>query len=199
MYKWPEEFGGYRANVTLNQNGTIVRGTVQLVPRKETTVDLPGADPALQEWVSERLWMQGMHLAYSPFEDGDGRYILSFDPEEDAGLAHPRGRRVLLDRRTTRVLVPHQEPAIYANRAHHPHDRTAGEYDRTVRLRTGWPASVQSLRDDLLFAGWSVGDRDGKLCQRICGGGWNLDPGRPACVIRRERRSQHTDDYLIEP
>ena len=96
MYKWPKEFGGYRAKVTLNQNGTIVRGTVQLVPRKETTVDLPGADPALQEWVRERLWMQGMHLAYSPFEDGDGRYILSFDPEEDARCAHPRGRRVLL-------------------------------------------------------------------------------------------------------
>ena len=96
MYKWPKEFGGYRADVTLNDNGTIVLGTVQLVPRQETTVDLPGADPALQEWVRERLWTQGMHLAYSPFEDGDGRYILSFDSEEDAGCAHPRGRRVLL-------------------------------------------------------------------------------------------------------
>ena len=96
MYKWPKDFGGYRANVTFNQNGTIVRGTVKLVPRKDATVDLPGADPALQEWVSDRLWMQGMHLAYSPFEDGDGRYILSFDPEEDAGSAHPRGRRVFL-------------------------------------------------------------------------------------------------------
>jgi hypothetical protein len=96
MYKWPKGFGGYRAGVTLNQNGLIVRGTVQLVPRKETTVDLPATDPALQEWVRERLWTQGMHLAYSPFEDGDGRYVLSFDPEEDADCAHPRGRRVLL-------------------------------------------------------------------------------------------------------
>ena len=25
MYKWPKEFGGYRADVTLNHNGTIVR------------------------------------------------------------------------------------------------------------------------------------------------------------------------------
>ena len=29
--------------------------------------------------------------------------------------------------------------------------------------------------------------------------GGYLDSGRPARVIRSERRSQHTDDYIIEP
>ena len=55
-----------------------------------------GADPALQEWVRERLWTQGMHLAHSEFDEGDGKYVLSFDPEEDPDVLHPRGRRVLL-------------------------------------------------------------------------------------------------------
>ncbi len=96
MYKWPAGFGGYRADVALNDEGQIVNGTVRLVPRKDTTVELPGAEPALQEWVRERLWTQGMHLAYSPFEEGDGKYVLSFDPEEDTAMPHPRGRRVLL-------------------------------------------------------------------------------------------------------
>jgi hypothetical protein len=96
MYKWPIGFGGYRARLSLNDNGRIIIGAVCLTPRKDTTVELPGADPALQEWARERLWTQGMHLAYAPFEEGDGKYVLSFDPDEDPTVAHPRGRRVLL-------------------------------------------------------------------------------------------------------
>ncbi|MGH7217570.1 MAG: DUF3386 family protein [Nitrospiraceae bacterium] len=96
MYKWPAGFGGYRADVRLNEEGRIVNGTVSLAPRKATTVELAGADPLLQEWVRERLWTQGMHLAFTPFEEGDGKYILSFDQEEDPAAPHPRGRRVLL-------------------------------------------------------------------------------------------------------
>jgi hypothetical protein len=82
--------------VILNDEGRVFHGAVSLVPWKDTTVELAGADPALQEWVRERLWAQGMHLAYSPFEEGDGKYVLSFDSEENAAVPHPRGRRVLL-------------------------------------------------------------------------------------------------------
>lgn len=96
MYKWPAGFRGYRAQLTLNEEGCLWTGLASLVPRKDTTVELPGADPELQEWVRERLWTQGMHLAHSPFEEGDGKYVLSFDPEEDPAVPHPRGRRVLL-------------------------------------------------------------------------------------------------------
>ena len=96
MYKWPASFAGYRANVTLNEDGRIWIGSVRLVPRNDTTVELAGADPSLQEWVRERLWTQGMHLASSSFEEGDGKYVLAFDPDEDPALPHPRGRRVLL-------------------------------------------------------------------------------------------------------
>jgi len=96
MYKWPAGFGGYRAQVSLNDEGRVMTGTVNLVPRRDTTVELAGADPVLQEWVRERLWTQGMHLVYSPFEEGDGKYIVSFDLEENPSVPHPRGRRVLL-------------------------------------------------------------------------------------------------------
>lgn len=96
MYKWPASFGGYRARVVLNDEGRVITGTVRLVPRKDTAVELTGGDAALQEWVRERLWTQGMHLAHSPFEEGDGKYVLSFDPSEDPAVPHPRGRRVLL-------------------------------------------------------------------------------------------------------
>ncbi|MEW6248433.1 MAG: DUF3386 family protein [Nitrospirota bacterium] len=96
MYKWPAGFGGYRADVLVNDEGEVFKGEVCVIPRKETTVELPGADPALREWVRERLWTQGMHLAHLPFEEGDGKYVFSFDPDEDPARFHPRGRRVLL-------------------------------------------------------------------------------------------------------
>ncbi len=96
MYKWPASFAGYRANVTLNEDGRIWTGSVRLVSRQDTTVELDGADAVLQEWVRERLWTQGMHLAFSTFEEGDGKYVLSFDPQDDPAVPHPRGRRVLL-------------------------------------------------------------------------------------------------------
>ncbi len=96
MYRWPAHFPGYRAKLSLNDEGRVYRGRMSLVPREETTVELDGAGAALQEWVRERLWTQGMHLAYSTFEDGDGKYVLSFDPEDDLRVPHPRGRRVLL-------------------------------------------------------------------------------------------------------
>jgi len=96
MYKWPSSFAGYRAHVTLNEDGRIWAGEVTLVPRKDIAVELAGVDPSLQEWVRERLWTQGMHLASGSFEEGDGKYVLSFDPEENPAVLHPRGRRVLL-------------------------------------------------------------------------------------------------------
>jgi hypothetical protein len=96
MYKWPAGFHGYRATVHVNDEGRVWTGSVSLRPRKDTVVELPGADPSLQEWVRERLWTQGMHLAYTPFEEGDGKYILSFAPDDDPAVPHPRGRRVLL-------------------------------------------------------------------------------------------------------
>jgi hypothetical protein len=96
MYRWPAGFGGYRAKILLNDEGQVYRGKMSLVPRKETMVELEGADAALQEWVRERLWTQGMHLAYTPFEEGDGKHILSFAPDDDPAVPHPRGRKVLL-------------------------------------------------------------------------------------------------------
>jgi hypothetical protein len=96
MYKWPASFSGYRARITVNDEGALYQGTVSLTPRKDTTVELAGADAALQEWVRERLWTQGMHLAYTPFEEGDGKHILSFAPDDDPAVPHPRGRKVLL-------------------------------------------------------------------------------------------------------
>ena len=46
--------------------------------------------------VQESLLTQAMHLADIPFEQGDGRYVLTFDPQEAGTGLHPRGDRVIL-------------------------------------------------------------------------------------------------------
>lgn len=96
MYKWPLDFPGYEAALTVNEEGRVWKGMVRLVPRKETIVDLSEAGEVLTEWVRERLWTQGMHLAWMPFEQGDGKYVLSFAPDDKSDRSHPRGRKVLL-------------------------------------------------------------------------------------------------------
>jgi hypothetical protein len=50
----------------------------------------------MRAWVHESLSTQAMHLADIPFAQGDGRYVLTFDPQETGTGRHPRGVRVLL-------------------------------------------------------------------------------------------------------
>lgn len=42
MYRWPAGFGGYRAKLSLNDEGLLLSGRVTLVPRKDTVVELQG-------------------------------------------------------------------------------------------------------------------------------------------------------------
>jgi hypothetical protein len=95
MYKWPVDFPGYEAALTVNEEGRS-GGDVWLVPRRETIVELPGASDVFTDWVRERLRTQGMYLAWIPFEQGDGKSLLSFALEDEPGRCHPRGRKVLL-------------------------------------------------------------------------------------------------------
>jgi len=58
---------------------------------------LADADIArLRAWVQENLTTQAMHFTAIPFEAGDGRYVLTFDPQETGTRLHPRGVRITL-------------------------------------------------------------------------------------------------------
>jgi hypothetical protein len=92
MYKWPVGYGGYKATVTINDEGRLVHGHATVNPRLHTVVRVDGG-PTLQEWVHERLWTQAMHLVWNSFEEGDGRYVLTFG-EDHPHQNHPRGTLV---------------------------------------------------------------------------------------------------------
>ena len=95
MYKWPATFAGYQALLTVQEEARQWHGTATVRPRHAVEVQLDG-DDSIRAWVQESLSTQAMHLAYIPFEQGDGRYVLTFDPQETGTGRHPRGIRVIL-------------------------------------------------------------------------------------------------------
>jgi Protein of unknown function (DUF3386) len=95
MYKWPAAFAGYRAMLTVQEEERLWHGEATVRPRQAVEVQLEG-DDSVRAWVQESLSTQAMHLACIPFEHGDGRYVLTFDPQEAGIGLHPRGVRIIL-------------------------------------------------------------------------------------------------------
>jgi hypothetical protein len=111
IYKWPATFAGYRALLTVQEEERLWHGEATVRPRQAVEVQLDG-DDSVRTWVHENLSTQAMHLAYIPFEQGEGpplmrrpsadavagngRYVLTFDPQEAGTGRHPRGVRVIL-------------------------------------------------------------------------------------------------------
>ena len=95
MYKWPAAFAGYRAVLTVQEEERLWHGEATVQPQQAVDVQLD-SDESVRAWVHESLSTQAMHLADIPFAQGDGRYVLTFDPQETGTGRHPRGVRVLL-------------------------------------------------------------------------------------------------------
>jgi Protein of unknown function (DUF3386) len=95
MYKWPTAFAGYRAVLTVQEEDCLWHGEATVQPPQAVVVQLD-SDESVRAWVHESLSTQAMHLADIPFAQGDGRYVLTFDPQETGTGRHPRGVRVLL-------------------------------------------------------------------------------------------------------
>ena len=95
LYKWPATFAGYRAVMTVQEEERRWYGEATVRPRQAVVVQLD-SDESVRAWVQESLSTQAMHLADIPFEQGDGRYVLTFDPQEAGTGLHPRGVRVIL-------------------------------------------------------------------------------------------------------
>jgi len=95
LYKWPSTFAGYRAVLTVQEEERVWQGEVTVHPPSTVVVQVDG-DASVQTWVQESLSTQMMHLAYVPFEAGDGRYVVTLDAQEAGTRLHPRGVRITL-------------------------------------------------------------------------------------------------------
>ncbi len=85
--RWPKEFKGFTADLTVNVNGQETSGPVMVKGPREVTVQL--SDAEVQKWAQEQLGMIAVHRGPRSFEESDGKYSLTM---EDDG--HPFGTKL---------------------------------------------------------------------------------------------------------
>ena len=82
--RWPKDFTGFTADLTVNVSGKETSGPVIVKGPREVSVQLGDGD--IQKWVQEQLGMIAVHRGPRSFEESDGKYSLTM--EEDG---HPFG------------------------------------------------------------------------------------------------------------
>lgn len=88
--RWGKDFPGFSAELICNDQGKMVRGSVTVKSVREVEVEL--SDEVLQKWAQGQVAMMAIHRASRPFEEADGRYILTLGDEDN----HPLGRLVYI-------------------------------------------------------------------------------------------------------
>src|ERR1051326_6598308 len=68
--RWPSDFKGFTADLTLNVDGKETRGTVTVKSAQDVTVSLPDAD--LQKWATNTIGMIAVHRGPRTFDKSDG-------------------------------------------------------------------------------------------------------------------------------
>lgn len=85
--RWPRDFLGFTANLTVNVNGKETSGSVTVKSPRDVSVQL--GDSETQKWAQEQLGMIAVHRGPRTFEESDGKYSLTM--EEDG---HPFGTKL---------------------------------------------------------------------------------------------------------
>lgn len=85
--RWPRDFRGFTANLTVNVNGKETSGSVTVKSPRDVSVQL--GDSETQKWAQEQLGMIAVHRGPRTFEESDGKYSLTM--EEDG---HPFGTKL---------------------------------------------------------------------------------------------------------
>jgi len=89
----PKDFGGFTADVTLNDNGVEATGSVTYTSGKGLEMQIAKADKSAQEWLHSALSSAVAHRLAGDFSKGDGSHPLSFTPDDHS----PLGRQIALN------------------------------------------------------------------------------------------------------
>lgn len=88
--RWQHDFKGFSADLTVNSDGKISKGSVTVKGPKEVQVTL--SDPELQKWAEGQIAMIAVHRGPRSFEESDGKYALTLGEDVD----HPFGPKVFI-------------------------------------------------------------------------------------------------------
>ncbi|MBX7220701.1 MAG: DUF3386 domain-containing protein [Blastocatellia bacterium] len=90
---WPSEFAGFAANVRLNDNGRSLTGRAEYSPENGVKLKIDGFVEPGDGWFEDQIRSIFGHRRGGSFAAGDGRFPLTFGPDE----GHPLGRMVCLN------------------------------------------------------------------------------------------------------
>ncbi|MDF0665554.1 MAG: DUF3386 family protein [Nitrospira sp.] len=85
--RWPRDFKGFTADLTVNVNGKETSGPVIVKSPREVSVQL--GDGETQKWAQEQLGMIAVHRGPRSFEESDGKYSLTMEQD-----SHPFGTKL---------------------------------------------------------------------------------------------------------
>lgn len=78
----PDDFPGFTADVTFNDNGKDFKGTLHYKRGEESQVKFDGLDKDTDNWVQDQLLSIIGHRRGGDFAQGDGKYPLSLGPDD---------------------------------------------------------------------------------------------------------------------
>ncbi len=89
--RWQPDFKGFTADLEININGKVSKGSVTVKGPKEVQAALPDAD--LQKWAEGQIGMIAVHRGPRSFDESDGKFTLTLGEDVD----HPFGPKVWID------------------------------------------------------------------------------------------------------
>ncbi len=89
--RWQPDFKGFTADLEVNINGKVSKGSVTVKGPKEVQATLP--DPDLQKWTEGQIGMIAVHRGPRSFEESDGKFTLTLGEDLD----HPFGPKVWIN------------------------------------------------------------------------------------------------------
>jgi len=90
---FPAGFTGMTADLSVNDNGVEVKGTLTYTPSAELKLTLTDANKADETWAREQLGSALAHRRTDDFAHGDGNHALTFVPDDRS----PLGRQISLN------------------------------------------------------------------------------------------------------
>ncbi len=89
--RWQPDFKGFTADLEININGKVSKGSVTVKGPKEVQAALPDAD--LQKWAEGQIGMIAVHRGPRSFDESDGKFTLTLGEDVD----HPFGPKVWIN------------------------------------------------------------------------------------------------------